>query len=195
MNDNLSHADETRRDALRAKIEASERRIEQRTLAKRAREAADAATGYAREHPLTVLAGAVLIGLLIGAMTRPGRRAVGRIASGAAASVGGAAGAFGSAASDVGSAATGRVARIGTTLADAIVAYAAGLLEEVIATARAGQDRIEDLSDESGTRVRRIKRDAAHFTAAAADDTRALARRTRRKAARAVRDLSARAKA
>ena len=78
---------------LRAKIEASERRNAERTLADQAREAAEAATEYTRAHPLTVIGGAVAIGLLVGLATRPGRRvatraagAVGAAASGAAAS-------------------------------------------------------------------------------------------------------------
>mgnify|MGYP001101366086 CR=1 FL=1 len=44
-----------KRDALRARIEAAERRNAERTVAVQAREAASAAVDYTRAHPLTVL--------------------------------------------------------------------------------------------------------------------------------------------
>jgi len=66
-----------KRDELRAKIEASERRIQERTMADDARDAAVAARDYTRAHPLTVIGGAIGIGILIGLATPPGRRAAG----------------------------------------------------------------------------------------------------------------------
>ena len=72
------------RDELRAKIEASERRIAERTLADQAQEVAEAAVDYTRKNPLTVVAGAIALGVVIGAMTKPGRRAVQSAATGAA---------------------------------------------------------------------------------------------------------------
>lgn len=63
-----------RREALRQRIEASELRQQARNLGEQAKEAADSALGYAKKHPLRVVAGAVAVGLAIGALTRPGRR-------------------------------------------------------------------------------------------------------------------------
>ena len=109
------------RDELRAKIEARERRIAERTLADEAREAAEVATEYVKQHPLQVVGGAIAVGLLLGLMTRPGRRAVGNAASGTANAVGGAAS---GAAKTVGTAAKKQSSRLGTLIADALGAYA-----------------------------------------------------------------------
>lgn len=67
-------SDQEKRDQLRARIEAGERRVEERTLADQAREAADNAIDFAKAHPIATVAGAVAVGLVIGAMTKPGRR-------------------------------------------------------------------------------------------------------------------------
>ncbi|MGB3711202.1 MAG: hypothetical protein WA985_05895, partial [Erythrobacter sp.] len=75
---------EEKRDALRAKIEASERRIEERSFSDQAKEAAVTAKDYTKENPLTVIGGALAAGLLIGLLTRPGRRVVRRAAIGTA---------------------------------------------------------------------------------------------------------------
>lgn len=69
--------DREKRDQLRARIEAGEKRLEARGIADRTRDAADTAIEFARKHPFATLAGAIGIGLAIGAMTRRGR-ALGR---------------------------------------------------------------------------------------------------------------------
>ena len=66
--------DAERREKLRQRIAQGEERHEARRFADQARDAADSALGYAREHPLRVVAGAVAVGLVVGALTRPGRR-------------------------------------------------------------------------------------------------------------------------
>ena len=189
-------SDDTRRDSLRARIDAAERRNAERTLADDARAAAAAAVDYTKAHPLTVLAGALALGLVIGALTRPGRRIMGQVATGAASTVSGATGAVGGAvggaASGVRRAAARPTSRMGTALGDWVVAYGARIVEEALDAARAGQDRIEDLGEEAGARAQRIGRDAAAAAANAADSTRTLAGNTRRKAAAAVREFRAR---
>ena len=188
------------RDALRTRIEAAERRIAERTLAVQAREAAEAAAGYARAHPVTVTLGVLVLGFVIGALTRPGRRFGQQVARGAAAgtskavtAVGGAAAA---AASGLGSgvrrAATKPAARLGTALLDWAIAYAAALVEDALASARSGQDRIEEAGDAAISRARRLQRDGARLAAHTADASRSLIRRTRRKTSEALHDLKAR---
>lgn len=185
MNDTTALTTVDKRDALRAKIEASERRNAERTLADQAREAAEAATEYTRAHPLTVIGGAVAIGLLVGLATRPGRR----VATRAAGAVGTAAsGAASSAAAGVRGAAARGSSQLGTLVGDAALAWAMKLVDEVLETARTGQDKVEDLSDETQATARRVRREAAHVVGAATDTVRHTARKTRRKATRAVRD-------
>lgn len=175
-----------KRDELRAKIEASERRIEQRTLAEQAKEAAGAATQFAKDHPLTVLGGAVAVGLAIGAMTSPGRRAARSAATGTVNAVNSAARSTKDA---VGNVSTKQVSRFGTLLADAITAYGIKLIDEAMDTAQAGQDKLEDFGDSASSKARQIRRDTEYFAGNAVDKGRSVTRRTRRRAGRAVRGL------
>ena len=66
-------SDEEKREQLRARIEAGEKRKEERTFADQAKEAADGAIDFAKRHPVATVAGAVVVGLAIGAMTKRGR--------------------------------------------------------------------------------------------------------------------------
>lgn len=186
MSDNNTANASDKRDELRAKIEASERRIAERTIADQAKETAGAATSYVKENPFTVLGGAIVVGLVIGVMTKPGRRAAKSAASGAAGAVSGAAS---GAAKSVGNAAKERSTAFGMLLADAIVAYGIKLIDDALDTARTGRDQIEDIGDEATTKARELKRDAGYIAGAAADKSRTVTRRTRRKAERAVRDM------
>ncbi|WP_108790853.1 hypothetical protein [Erythrobacter sp. Alg231-14] len=183
-----------KRDELRAKIEASERRIAERTLADQAEEVIGAASSYVKQNPLTVLGGAIAVGILIGAMTKPGRRAARNAATGAVGAVGGAADAVGGAASgaakSVGSAARKRGNAFGALLADAIVAYGIKLIDEAMDTARSGKEAAEDISDSASAKARELRREASYAAGTAADKTRTVTRRTRRRAERAVRDLT-----
>ncbi|MEO0591040.1 MAG: hypothetical protein AAFZ11_10840 [Pseudomonadota bacterium] len=177
------------RDELRVKIEAREKRIAERTLADEARDAAQTATAYVKEHPLQVVGGAIVLGLVIGAFTKPGRRAAVGAATGTASAVGDAAS---GAAKTVGKAAKKRGSAIGSLLADALIAYAIKLIDEALDGARAGQDKLEDLGDAANAKAREVSRDAEYVAGSAADKTRAIGQRTRRRAKRAVRDLAGR---
>lgn len=186
MSDSSANTPADKRDELRAKIEASERRIAERTVADQAKDVAGAATSYVKANPLTVLGGAIAIGLVIGALTQPGRRAAKKAATGAASAVGGAAS---GAAKSVGNATKSQGAKFGTLLADAMVAYGIKLIDDAMDTARTGRDQIEDLGDSAGAKAREIKRDAEYMAGSAADKSRVIGRKTRRRAGRAVRDL------
>lgn len=188
-----------KRDELRQKIEASERRIAERSFADQAREAADKAVDYTRANPLTVVGGAVVVGLVIGLLTRPGRRVASRAAvgvagaaGGAAHAVGDAAGAAADAARDAGSTAKRRTSHLGSLIADTIAAYSVKLMDEAAEGARAGQDKLEDIGDAASTKARQLRRDAAYYADSTADKGMTAGRRTRRRAERAMRDLTER---
>ncbi|MEE4154060.1 MAG: hypothetical protein V2I27_07860 [Erythrobacter sp.] len=183
--------DTNSRDALRAKIEANERRIAERTMADEAREAAGAAGRFVKDNPFTVIGGAIALGIAIGLMTRSGRKAAVTAAEGAAnAAKGAAVGAVGGTAKTVGTAAKKRSAAFGALLADSIVAYGARLIEEALDTARAGQMAVEDMSESAVKRAREVRRDAEHAAVDAAESARSVGERTRHRATRAVRSVA-----
>lgn len=173
MNDSTPFS---QRDALRARIESAERRNAERSLADSARAAAETATDYARAHPLAVLGGALAVGVLIGLATRPGRKVAGRAAGavGAAAS-----GAAHSATSGVKSLAAQGGSRIATLLGEAAMAYAMKLLDEIMADADAGQEKLSALGKKAS---------------GAADTVIEAGRKTSRKAAEGVRSAAAKVK-
>ncbi len=178
-----------KRDELRAKIEASERRIAERTFADEARDAAGIATKYAKDNPLTVVGGAIAAGLLIGLMTRPGRRVVKNAATGTVAAVGGAA--SGTAKSVKTAAKTGGGA-MSALFGDALVAYGVRIIDEVMDGARAGQDKLEDFGDAASASARKVAREANYVAGSTADKSRALSKKTGRRAGRVIRDLTKR---
>ncbi|MEL7445952.1 MAG: hypothetical protein AAGK02_09075 [Pseudomonadota bacterium] len=193
----MTEAKKEERDELRAKIEARERRIAERTLGDSAKEAADAAVNYTREHPLKVVGGAIIIGVLIGLMTKPGRRAAGAATSRAA---GFASNVTQSAATAAGNAADGakravggvakkRSAAVGSLIADAIIAYGIKFIDEAMSTKRAGQDLIEDAGDTATAKARELRREAGFMAGTAADKTRSVSRKASRTASRAMRDI------
>lgn len=154
--------DKDKREQLRQKIAAGEKRNADRSLADRARDAADSATEFVKANPIKSVAGVALVALLIGAMTRPGRR-LGRK--------------------------TGAMAAVAT---DAAIAYGLSLLDAAGDAARAGQDKLEDFGDSVGTTARGLRRKASYQADATSDAARTAARRTGRKAGRSIRDLRAR---
>jgi hypothetical protein len=180
------------RDGLRARIEAAERRNADRTLADQAREAATAAVDYTRANPLTVIGGALAAGLVIGLLTRPGRRVASRVAHSTADAISGAAS---SASSGVRNVTSGGGSRFGQMIGQAAVTYAMAMIDEVLETARAGQERAEELGDAAGLQAKKITARTSDAAGSAADSTRALARKTRAAAADIVRDLSRKTKA
>lgn len=174
MNDATPLTLATARDSLRARIEAAERRNAERSLSDQAREAADAAIDYTRAHPLTVIGGALAVGLLVGLATRPGRRIAGRAVSavGAAAS-----GVVDTAAAGAKTVTARGGSKVATLLGEAAMAYAMKLVDELLQGANAGQERIEDLGE-----------GAAKSIKTATETTRSAARKTQASATRAVRD-------
>ena len=149
------------RDELREKIEAAEARNEERTLTDQAREAGEAVTEFVKEHPLASIAGVAIVGLAIGAMTRPGRR-LGHRAAG--------------------------LAQYAT---EAGIAYGLGVLDSAGDAARHSGDWLEDVGDSISSSARNARRDAGYFAATKRDAANDFTRRTGRKAGRAFRDTKA----
>ncbi|MEM1195878.1 MAG: hypothetical protein AAGH57_07215 [Pseudomonadota bacterium] len=179
------------RDELRAKIDAQERRMAERTLADEAREAASAASHYAKEHPLQVVGGAIALGLALGLLTKPGRRAAGRAASGTANAVGGAAsGAVKGVGKGVGKAAKKRGSAIAGLLADALVAYAIKLIDEALESSRAGPADGADTNGGSMAKDNAASRSTDTANGSSAGEIQARRNQARNRATRAVRNLA-----
>lgn len=139
------------RDSLRARIEAAERRNAERTLADQARAAANAAVDYTRANPLTVIGGALVVGLAVGLLTRPGRQLASRVVHSTGDAVSGAAS---SATSGVKRLAASGGSRIGTLLGEAAVAYLMTLVDEALDAASEGRDKAGELSEAAGNKAR-----------------------------------------
>lgn len=175
-----------KRDALRARIEAAERRNADRSMADQARNAASAAVEYTRANPLTVIGGALAVGLAIGLLTRPGRRVAGKALHNAGDAISGAAS---SASSGVKSLTKRGGSQLGRMIGQAAVTYAMTMIDEVLETARTGQERAGELGEAAGSQAKRLTANASDAAGSAADNTRALARKTRDAAIGAVREL------
>ncbi len=154
---------EEKRAALADKIEAGEKRNEERTLAESARNAAGSAADFVKQHPIATVSGAVVAGLAIGAMTRPGRRTAKKVAK--------------------------RGGVLATLASEAVLAFGIKLIDQATDTARAGQDRLEDLGDSLTTSAQSAKREAGYRIGKASDATSAAGRTASRKAGRVVRGL------
>ena len=156
--------DEQKRDQLRARIEAGEKRNEERSLGDQAKEVDDGAIEFTKKHPLAVVGGVLVAGIAIGAMTRRGRR-LGR-----------------------------RGGAFATLAADAALAYGARMVDGVLDGAQYAGDRIEDFGDSAATTARGLRRDATYKFDVAGDALRASGRKAGRKGNRAFRAMRTRIK-
>ena len=175
-----------KRDELRAKIEASERRNAQRTIADDAREAASAAGEFIKKHPGAAIGGAVATGVAIGLMTKPGRRAAGNAAKGIAS---GAKKGAESVKNVSISSAKKRSGQVMSLIGDAVIAYGIKAIDQALDTAQRGQDTLEDVGDAGMAKARELRREATHAIGTTSDQTKTVTRKARRRAGRAVRDL------
>lgn len=175
-----------KRDALRARIEASEARNAARNLADQAREAAETAVDYTRAHPLTVIGGALAVGLALGLLSRPGRRAAGRAMHTAGDAISGAAS---SASASVKSVTSRRGSRLNRLIGDTAVTYILTMIDDVLDAAEEGKERAGDLGHAASRRAKKLGAEANDVAGSAADSTRALARKAQDTAAGLVRDI------
>lgn len=183
--------DSATRDVLRARIDAAERRNAERSIADQARDAASAAVDYTRANPLTVIGGALAVGLVIGLLTRPGRRVAGRALHGTADAISGAASGATSGAKKL---ATRGGSRFGALIGEAALAYIMTVVDEVLENAREGKERAGELSEATEARARKLSAQASQAAGSAAESTRALARQTRDAALDVVRSARRRTK-
>lgn len=150
------------RDALRQRIEEGQARLAERDLTRAAGDAARAAGDFVRTHPVVTIVGVAVLGIVIGAMTRPGRR--------------------------LGNRAAGLV----SYATEAGVAYALGLLDAAGDLAgdvrEAGSEKIEDLGDTVERTTRKAKREGTYLASSARDAVHDLGRRAGRKAGRTFRN-------
>lgn len=152
-------SDEQKREQLRAKIEAGERRNAERSFADQAKDAADSALEFTKKHPFAVVGGAIAVGLAIGAMTRPGRR-LGR-----------------------------RGGALAGLALDAALAYGARALDGAGNATQFASDKLEDFGDTAATAARGMRRDAAYKLDVAGDALRAGSRKAARTGSRAARSI------
>lgn len=124
-----------KRAELKSKIEAAEQRNADRTLGDRAREAAEGATSFVKDHPFATIAGGVVLGALIASIVPgPGKRM--RKKAGA------------------------KGALVAGTLADLAIKYGTEFLESATQAAKTGQDRLGDLGETIGETARGASRSA-----------------------------------
>lgn len=180
-----------RRDALRARIEAAERRNADRTLSDKARDAAGGAMDYTRAHPFTVIGGAVAAGVAIGLLTKPGRKVARSAANRASGALAGAGLTNSSSAKSL--AARGG-SKISNLVGEAAVTYVLTLIDDAMDNARAAQERAADFGDSAGNQAKKLGANAADAASSAADSTRALARKASTAAVDAMRDLARKTK-
>lgn len=159
---NATKTDAEKREALRAKIESSERRNAERSLSDQARSAADDALEYVKANPLKTVAAVAAGALVIGALTRPGRRA-GRKA--------------------------GALAGLAS---EAALAYGLNLFDSAGSASRRGRHRLAELGAGAGDRARAWGRGAAHEGGELSDLLLDAARRGGRRAGRTVDELRTR---
>lgn len=147
-----------RREELKARIAAGQQRSDQRNFADQARNAAETATQFAKEHPVAAVVGGLAFGLLIGSMTRSGRR-VGR-----------------------------KAGSLASTATDAAVAFGLGLLDDAGDIARQGKDALGDATERLAFNMRETKRDADHYTRSLSDQATTTSRLVGRSLSRRLRN-------
>lgn len=157
-----SKSDAEKREALRGKIAAGERRNAERGFADRAKAAADGALDYVKANPLKAVAGVAIGALIIGAFTRPGRKLTRK---------------------------TGKLAGIAT---EAALAYGLGLLETAGSAASKGQDKLADLGESVSDKARAWQATAAKEGSALSDYLVKAAKRSGKRAGKSIDELRSR---
>lgn len=157
-------AGDLKRQELRERIAAGEERNSRRDMImEKAIEARDSAVDFTKKHPVGVIAGALAIGLAIGAMTPRGRKL---------------------------SKKAGKQASVFATLAaEAATVFALDLMEKAGDAAIVGKDRLEDMSDSIAASARTARNEIGYKAGAASNSIRSISQDVSRKSARKIRDL------
>lgn len=157
---------ETKRKDIKERIEAGEARNAERTatFSERAAQARNQAAEFAREYPLALIAGGLVLGIAISALfPRSPTRRIGR---------------------EVGNKAAGMAAMA----AELAMLYGERALGAAQHAGRAGMDRFEDLSDSADQAARSLRREASYLAGNASDGARAMQRSASKRVSRAIRD-------
>ena len=158
-----SKTDEEKRAALKEKIAQAEERQAQRSLSDQAKGAADSTLEFVRANPLKTVAAVAIGALVIGALTRPGRRAGARAGRKA-----------------------GALASVAT---DAAVAYGLSLLDGVSNAASKGQDKLAHAGNAVSDRASAWKSSATHQGGDLSDYLVRAAKRGGKNAGKSLKDL------
>ncbi|GGD92372.1 hypothetical protein GCM10011515_10110 [Tsuneonella deserti] len=156
-----------KRDELKSKVDAAQKRNQQRTLGDYAREAGEGASSFVKERPLTTILGGVAVGVLIASLVPgPGRRLRKK--------------------------ATKRGAALAAVIADLAVTYGSRAMENAGDAARSGQSRLSDLgetlSEVLSEGARNVRREAGDVSEA----TEKFTRHAGKRASRTLRNLRSR---
>lgn len=154
--------DAEKREELRARIEAGEARQAVRSLGEQAKDAADGALDYVKANPIKSIAAVAFGALVIGAMTRPGRKA-GK-----------------------------RAGRLASAATDAALAYGLSLLDAGKDAAETGQDRLADLTKSDRRNARDWQHHAVREGHELSDYLIGAAKRSGKRASRTIDELRAR---
>ena len=128
-----------KREELKARIAAGQQRHEQRNFGDQAKDAAENAVDFVKEHPVATVVGGLVLGLLIGAMTKSGRR-LGREAG-----------------------------SLASTASDAAIAFGLGLLDDIDDLAHRGKEAAGDAGERIAYGAREAKREADYYTRSLTD--------------------------
>lgn len=161
-----AQTDAEKREALRDKIAASEQRQAERSFADQAKDAADNALGYVRANPLKTVAAVAVGALVIGALTRPGRRA--------------------------GARAGRKASEFASIASDAALAYGISLLDGASHAASKGQDRLADIGSAVGSKANEWGAAASKEGSQLSDYLVSAARRSGKRAGKTIDDLRSR---
>lgn len=150
---------EEKRKQLKAKVAAREATLLDRAGGK-ATEARDAFTGFARKHPLTTIAGALVVGVLVSALFKrsPTRK--------------------------LGAMAAGKAAALAAVGADLALVYAQQALAAAEGAGRAGAERLDGLGDTA----RHLGHEAAERAASAGAAAQAATRQASKRLTRVLRN-------
>ena len=155
-----------KRTELKDKVDAAQQRNrarKEKSFGDYARDAGSGATSFVKKHPITTLAGAAALGILIASVVPgPGRR--------------------------LRKQATKRGAVLAGVLADLAMTYGSQALEGAGKAARSGQDKLGDLGEVLGDSTRSLRKSGGD----AADDAASLSREAGKRALRTFRDLRSR---
>ena len=155
-----------KRDELKGKVAAAQKRNEERSMGDYARDARDNATSFVKQHPITTVVGGLALGALIASFL-PGGRKVRKKAS-------------------------AKSAMLATAIADLALTYGSQFFDSASKVAREGQDRLGDIGDSIGDGARSLSRSAGTLASNASDSAGSTAREAGRSATRTIRDLRSR---